>query len=499
MKALLDTNIIIHRETSHVCSQDIGILYKWIERRNYEKVIHPVTLDEIRKYQDQDVVRDFLIKMEGYERIVHPSPLAKEVMEISTQVDNTENDKQDSVLLNEVYVGRVDILITEDKKIHKKADLLGIGSKVFTIDTFLELAISESPQLEDYPVLNVRKMPFAKVDLSDPFFDSLKTDYAGFEGWFVRKYDEDAYITLNAKNQHLLSFLYLKIETENERYDDIVPTFAPKKRLKIGTFKVVSNGLRLGERFLKIIFDNALKNKVDEVYVTIFDRSHEQRRLIDLLEVWGFVYWGMKGEEKVYIRDFRPNYNSASLLHNYPYVSRKHDIYLVAIYPEYHTELLPDSILTTESPLDFVEDRPYRNAIRKVFISRSFNHPRQGDILVFYRTGGFYKGVVTTIGVVQEVRSTFADEQDFISYCKNISVFPEDKLRKQWNYKPSKPFVVHFLYVYSFPHRINLKELIDLGVLGGIDDAPRGFRRISLEQFDKILKATKSDESFIID
>ena len=51
---------------------------------------------------------------------------------------------------------------------------------------------------------------------------------------------------------------------------------------------------------LKIIFDNALKNRVQEIYVTIFDKRPEQLRLIELLEQWGFYYWGTKGNEKVY-------------------------------------------------------------------------------------------------------------------------------------------------------------------------------------------------------
>jgi hypothetical protein len=53
--------------------------------------------------------------------------------------------------------------------------------------------------------------------------------------------------------------LYLKIEREREPYPDILPPFQPKKRLKIGTFRVELMGFKLGERFLKIIFDNAIK------------------------------------------------------------------------------------------------------------------------------------------------------------------------------------------------------------------------------------------------
>ncbi|MCH5689826.1 hypothetical protein LWM68_39730 [Niabella sp. W65] len=57
---------------------------------------------------------------------------------------------------------------------------------------------------------------------------------------------------------------------------------------------MTSTGYKLGERFLKIIFDNAIANMVDEIYVTIFDKRDEQIRLIALLEEWGFKYWGRK-------------------------------------------------------------------------------------------------------------------------------------------------------------------------------------------------------------
>ena len=500
MKALLDTNIIIHREASRVINQDIGILYRWLERAKYAKCVHSLSIAEIEKYQNQQTVESFQIKLDSYERIEIPSPLQAEVKAISDKIDVNQNDKNDTSLLNEVFVGRVDILVTEDKKIHKKAVELGIENKVFTIDSFLEKAFAEHPELVNYKVLNVQKLKFGRINHDDNFFDSLKEDYAGFDKWFIKKFDDEAYITVNANNGLLLSFLYLKVEGHEESYADIVPIFTPKKRLKIGTFKVINNGFRLGERFMKIIFDNALKNKVDEIYVTIFSKRNEQKRLIDLLEQLGFVCWGTKNDEWVYVRDFCRRTNEHNLKQSYPFISRNKDCYIVPIYPDYHTELLPDSILSTESPEEFIEDSPHRNCINKVYVSRAMTpHPQKDDILVFYRTGGYYKSVVSTIGVVQEIRYDFKDEDDFVLYCRKSSVFPEKQLRDMWRYAPNKPFVVKFLYVYSFPHRINMKELIDLQVLSGVNDAPRGFKKITKEQFSKILKATKSDESFIVD
>lgn len=500
MKALLDTNIIIHREANKIISQDIGLLYRWLERGQYTKCIHSITIEEIKKNSNNETVRTFLVKMDNYEVIKIPSPLQPEVNMVSDKLDITDNDRNDSLLLNEVFVGRVDIMITEDKKIHHKACELNIQDKVFTIDSFLEKVFTEHPELIDYKVLNVQKLKFGRINLNDSFFDSLKEDYVGFEKWFIKKYDDEAYITINSNNGMLLSFLYLKIEDKTENYSNINPILPQKKRLKIGTFKVINNGFRLGERFLKIIFDNALKNKVEEIYVTIYDKREEQKRLISLLEQWGFVYWGTKKEERVYIRDFTPKMDVSHLKLTYPYVSKNQDIYIVPIYPDYHTELFPDSILNTESPKEFVEDFPHRNCIGKVYVSRSIEpHPKSGDILIFYRTGGYYKSVVTTIGIVEELQYDFKDEDDFILYCRKSSVYPENQLRKMWRYSPNRPFAIRFLYTYSFPHRINMKELINLNVLSGIRDAPRGFKPINKEQFDAIIKATKSDDSFIID
>ncbi len=500
MKALLDTNIIIHREANKIVSQDIGILYRWLDRGKYAKCIHSATIEEVKKNLNKATVDLFLVKLESYEVVEIPSPFHDDVKAVSALFDSTDNDRVDSMLLNEVYVGRVDILITEDKRIHKKALQLGLCNKVFTINSFLEKAFAEHPELVNYKVLNVQKLKFGKINIDDSFFDSLKEDYDGFDRWFVKKYDEEAYITINSNNGMLLSFLYLKIEDGDENYSDINPPFPPKRRLKVGTFKVISNGFRLGERFIKIIFDNALKNHTQEIYVTIYDRRPEQQRLIELLEQWGFIFWGMKGEELVYVRNFYPKFEANDLKGCFPYISKNNNIYIVPIYPEYHTELFPDSILNTESPEEYVENFPHRNCINKVYVSRAIEpHPSKGDILVFYRTGGYYKSVITTIGEVQEVKFDFQDEDDFILYCRKKSIYPEQDLRNMWRYSERKPFVVSFLYTYSFPHRINMKELIDLNVLKGVNDAPRGFKPMNKQQFESILRATKSDESFIID
>ncbi len=503
MRVLLDTNIVIHREATTAVNEDIGILFKWLDNLHYTKCVHPITITEIENHKDEKIKKTFKVKLSNYNVLKTTAPLADLLLTVIQPQDRTINDINDTLIINELYCGRVDILITEDKMLIQKASLLGIPEKVFTIDAFLEKVNTENPELADYKVLSVHKASFGELDLKDEFFTSFKEDYLGYEKWFNKKADETAYVCL--AEDKLIALLYLKIENKGEDYSDINPQLSPKKRLKIGTFKVTLNGYRLGERFIKIIFDNALLYKVEEIYVTIFNKRIEQQRLISLLEEYGFYYHGLKhsigGEELVYVRSCERLANRSNPKLTYPFFSKAGNIFLVPIYPEYHTELFPDSILRTESPLEYVENEPHRNAISKVYISRSIEkNINAGDILLFYRTGGLYKSVITTIGIAEKIYDNIPTVKDFIELCRQRSVFTDKQLIEQWQYnKKIKPFIVNFLYVYSLPKRINLHRLIELGIIKDIEDAPRGFKPVSLDHLKLILRECQVNEGIIVD
>lgn len=501
MKILLDTNIIIHREASKVVNQDIGQLYNWIDKLHYDKFIHPLTISEISKHADKELVKTMMIKLSSYNEIKIPAPINKDV-QILLNLDINENDKNDTLLLNEIVNNRTDILISEDNKIHKKAEILNISEKVYRISNFLDEVLSEYPALIDYKVLSVQKKYFGEIDLSDEFFDTFREDYIDFDKWFNSKASDEAYVCIY--NNKVRGFLYLKSEYENENYNNINPTFLPKRRLKIGSFKITLYGFKLGERFLKIIFDNALKQNVDEIYATIFDNKTERLSLINLLESFGFYLFGNKstssGKEKVYIRDFSKKMENSNPRLTYPYFSLQKKIFFVPIYEEYHTELFPDSILRTESPSAFLDNEPHRNAISKVYISHAYERQiKKGDILLFYRTGGYYKGVVTTIGIVESIKDNIKNEKEYIKYCLGKTVLSNIKLLEFWNRFPDyKPFVINFLYCYSLPKRPNLKSLIDVGVFPDTS-LPRGISPISTKNFKKILDISNSNENIIVD
>jgi hypothetical protein len=474
-----------------------------LDKLKHEKCVHAVSLREIEKHRDEKVRNSFAAKLQAYNILKTTAPTSAGALKFSS-TDRTENDRNDTTIVNEVVANRVDILLTEDRGVHPKAALLGIADKVFTLDGFLEKVTAENPSLADYKVLAVNKTVFGAINIAAEFFDSFRQDYGGeaFDKWFARKADEVAYVCHQGND--LVAFLYVKVENEEENYNEIEPRFEPKRRLKIGTFKVEMNGFKLGERFLKIIFDNALRQKVEEVYVTLFLNTPGQQRLVTLLQDFGFIEHGTKagkyGNELVLVRNMKRPFDANAPALTFPIVSLGTRAFIVPIWPDFHTSLLPDSILRTESPVDFVEQLPHRNAIRKVYISRSINRDlRPGDAILFYRTGGLYKSVVTTVGVVENVTVNIRDASHFIALCRKRSVFDDKELMKWWDYKRhSRPFIVEFLYAYSFTRRPNMKELIDHGIIRDVSSAPQGFELLTKEQFRTILRLAQADpRSFV--
>lgn len=499
MKVLLDTNIIIHREANRIIQPDIGQLFNWIDKLKYQKFIHPITTVEIQKYQNSQVVDTFEIKLDSYNRIKHQLEFTDKVREVSAKFDVNENDVNDTHLLNELVIGRIDILVSQDKKIHKKAKELGIMEKVFKIHSFLEKATSENPELVDYKVLAVKKVDFADVDIYDNFFDSFRQDYDEFNDWFIKKSDDVCYVCYSDDN--LTAFLYIKIENKDEDYAEIKPKFHPKKRLKIGTLKVISNGYKIGERFLKIVFDNAIQYRVEEIYVTVFEKRPEQGQLIEMLKEWGFVEHGIKetinGDEMVLARPFGKNIpvNIEKPKMSFPFFSRETRKYIIKIEPKYHTELFPDSINTKEDITKYTENEPHRNRIGKVYISHSRDrHLKPGDILIIYRMGETspkkYSSTVTSICIVEDVIKNIQSFDEFYRVCNRRTLIKKTDLEvKWWNKNPKyRPFVVKFLFAHSFPTpKPTLNDLNIIGVIPDIMNMPRGFIELDNSQFKRLV------------
>ncbi|WP_081026195.1 N-acetyltransferase [Ralstonia solanacearum] len=350
---------------------------------------------------------------------------------------------------------------------------------------------------------NLKLKKFSDVNLDDEFFDSLKEDYPGFEKWFSGKATTgaEAYVFYNYKNK-IDGFLYLKDEVGEVK--DVEPALPDRRHLKVGTLKINAHGTKLGERFVKKIFDRAFGCDADDIYVTVFAK-HEG--LLALLTRYGFKEHGAKGtgenKELVLVRNLKEI--TGNTLHDFPYIDLdEKKYYLLAIYPEYHSEFLPDSILNNESH-DIVQDVSHTNSIHKIYISgiSATAKLKRGDVLLIYRTSdgkgkAFYRSVATSIGVVEETRriSSFKSESDFLKYAKPYSIFPKQKLKEYFATK-QRSYIIRFTYNAALARRITrgcMIEKVGLGTTRRWD-----FMALTEKQLRHIADIGEIHESLIVD
>jgi hypothetical protein len=334
----------------------------------------------------------------------------------------------------------------------------------------------------------LRVEQFKDVPLDDPFFDTLKEDYSGFADWFAAKSDTQA-LTFRAEGGELDGFLYVKEETGEVL--DVKPPLSSARRLKIGTFKINPHGTRLGERFMKRAFDTAVSIGADAVYVTVFEK-HEA--LVQLFTRYGFARVGTKpsasGElESVYER--RLDETVGDVVLDYPRIPFKIDRHFVlSLYPEWHSRLLPDSLLKTESA-SILEDVSHTNSIHKIYLAAmtGIDQLRRGDTLLIYRTadGGaaYHTSVITSLCVVEELLhvTEFNGKDDFLKYCSPYSIFTDAELQSFYATK-KYPWVIRFTYNLALSKRPNRKALLEVGL------APTywGFFQLSTDQLRSVLK-----------
>ncbi|MDB1943711.1 N-acetyltransferase [Clostridium tertium] len=340
---------------------------------------------------------------------------------------------------------------------------------------------------------------FNEIDINDIFFDSLKNDYTEFEDWFSRKKENDENAFIQIVNGSLEGFLYLK--EEKGPINDISPILNCDKALKIGTFKIVPHGTRLGERFIKKSIDFAINKGIDYLYVTIF--SHHGY-LLNMFLKYGFIIHGSKttqnGEENVLVKRISEISNDSLL--DYPKINTTSKAFLLGIKPEFHTNLFPDSKLFNES-FDVIKDVSHTNSITKVYIAkmRGMSSIRPGDNLIIYRTSdglapARFRSVATTACTVLDTKhiSSFKTLDALKDYCKNYSIF-DDRQLNDFRQSRENYYVIKMIYNVSLNKRIIQGNLIDDI---GLSPAYWGFFQLTNSQFNSILELGEVNKTYLI-
>lgn len=346
--------------------------------------------------------------------------------------------------------GYVDFIITENAALFELARRINLDNRVYGIENFIEKCTIEHRDVDPTKGVIVKEVKLGSLSLHDVFFASFIKDYSPYYyQWFSEKSNDKVYVSKDTHG-NIKAILKLKTENEYEDYSNIIPVFSPARRLKISSFKVDYTGQRIGERFMLIIFQCALKENVREIYVTIFNNSQQKKRLVNLLSDFGFSYYGVKEKnEEIYVKRMLPSI-VLSERENFPFVKYHHSAFLIPIHHEYSKDLLPKVDLY----FDKNDIEPYKCSIKKV-ITLYANDPRiqKGSVLLFYNmTREIKERGIIAIGVVESVYRNIKSENQYVLRCRKRSVLDDERLKKCWQRKDSQKdlVIVEFLYNYSF-------------------------------------------------
>lgn len=452
MKVLIATDLLISMLLREDYVDGMDILFVWLKKLKlkwYMDISSLMILTHFSAMQDLSKFDDFRV-LRGV------PPLTDNILFLKRYFYDVSNETIDegakTLLPTLAWLdnGDVDFVITENSTLLKMACHINVDSRVYSIENFIEKCSIEHRSLDPTKGVIVKEVQMKSLDLSDKFFQSFITDYApSYYSWFKAKENDKVFVSKDTKGK-IKAILKLKLELENENYSNIYPNFKPARRLKISSFKVDYTGQKIGERFIRIVITYALKYKVNEIYVTIFNNGNQKRRLIDLLSDYGFFYYGTKDrKEEVYVKKMCPS-KELSRRKNFPFVKYDRSAFIVPIHCDYSKDLLPNE------NIDFDQDdvEPYKSSVKKVItLYGDDNRMCEGTILLFYKmTRENKQRGIFAIGVVENIYRNIETQQQYVLRCRKRSILDDERLKNCWKYrdKNNKIVVVDFLYNYSF-------------------------------------------------
>lgn len=504
MRILIDTNIIIHREDPKEISEELQKLLKIFNEEKYSLIVHPASIYDIKKDKDLDRQKITLSKLRTYVILENPPNYLNDsdfISKIPNYSNLNEHDIIDLQIFYALYKNAISYLITQDKKIYKWAQIFEIESCYNVLDAlelFQNLITASEKVFKPIPI---KYLPLHNLDLTDNFFDNLREDYGNnkFNDWFKKKSSEgeEAYVYIN-ENGSLGAFLMLK--EENEYINSKPNVISAKKRLKISTLKVSNYGNKIGELFLNLSFNYALKNNFDEIYLTHFLKEND--RLIYLIEKYGFIkspnyieHNHTKEKEFIYLKQLKPSKLLVDNALNYDeirnvyfpsfYDGNKNKKFLIPIKPVWHDRLFPE--LRRQSYLqeftgEFIVEG---NTIQKAYLSHSNSRlMNQGDVIIFYQSENDQR--VTTIGTIDKIHYNISDSEIVAKLVGKRTVYSLDEINNMISSKPLT--VILFKYHFPLPNQIKFKELKDKQI---IISAPQSISELKQYKYLELKKQAK--------
>lgn len=412
MNILIDTNIVIPLEdTSRLLDPSLAKLCRQSDSSGHVLFVHPAQKEDIERDRNEQRRNIVLSRLEQYQAIPSPPELSSEELLNYGWRQTSDNDRIDNLLLHALCRGAVHFLVTNDKGIHRKARQTKCQEQVHYLDQFLvylDSQISEEPP----PPFGIEDKYLHEFGVNQPFFDSLREGYLGFDSWYMRSAQSQRKAWCISNENEIQAICIYKREVNPRIVDHEEPLDG--EALKLCTFKIGREvrGRKLGERFLYTAFKYANENDIRYVYLHTF--GAEQEMLVSLCEGFGFKFAGTyNGRDEVYLKDMAPPLSVSSditplnyAIDYYPNFLDGEEVskFLVPIRPEYHNDLFAD---ISDMARDlFANDAsmygPQSNTIKKAYICHAnIKVITPGSLLLFYRTQD--RMSVECIGIVEQI------------------------------------------------------------------------------------------------
>lgn len=497
MEVLIDTNVFIEREGDRVVPEPLQELENLLKTEGHAILVHPLSKEEVQKYENEQGRERAESKIATYPELSfpeYPKPSNTDFRQYITEADNF-NERVDNALLFTAFRERVDLLITEDKGIHSKADRLDIGDRVLTIEQARDQFKEGRPAYEGPP--SIQNMKVRELDVDDPIFDSLKDEY-DFKEWFESIPDRDAYV--NWKSDGTLGAILILKMNESEAIGED-PELPRRERLKISTLKVAPQrrGSKIGELLIYISIREAIQHGLEEVYLT--HRIQDDDYLVQLISKYGFEKASvMADEEGVFVKRLTPGPGDDPdplevNIRFYPSFYGGEDVekFLVPIKPEFHGRLFPTyekrHPKLTEFRGRFLSEG---NAIKKAYLSHANTRKiEQGDVLLFYRSHDHKE--ITSLGVCEKVEYGITDADRIEDLVKRRSVFRHREIKEM---AESPTTVILFKWHFDLENPLHYQVLLDEDVLSG---PPQTIQELGEKAYHFIREEGGIDERFIVD
>lgn len=398
MKFLIDTNVFIPLEPDVGVAPDVWTAAAVAFSRaatgtGQQLFVHPAARQDIERIRTAELKATRLIQFDKYAELPEPpvgTDMTRRVLGTQPEGSNAWVDDQLVVALHQ---DAADYLVSEDNGVHRKAAKLGLADRTLRLREAVQLLNRLiTRRVEPAPLVVAAKVH--TLLRTDPIFDTLRSDYTGFDDWITRaaRQHRDAWFIENSDGSYAAVAIVKVSEARR-----------PERHLKLCCFKIADDaqGKKYGELMLRQIFDHSDANNIASCYVTVFPKYMP---LIALLEQFGFQQQPEQTPEgeNVYAKRMVPNDSALDPLAFHVafgprHVRRDVPTHVAPILPRYEAMLFPEQ----QQQLALVpQDRPFGNAILKAYLCHAPTRQLQsGNLLFFYRSQD--EQAIRHLGVVE--------------------------------------------------------------------------------------------------